>query len=1174
MKLKAIFKKPVGRPIEGVIKADDETSLRVEVEEYILTNEIEKRIESFLSAYTNFQGANGVWISGFFGSGKSHLLKMLALLLENRQVDDSPVIDLFMPKIEGNQLLLADVQKSVNIPSKSILFNIDQKADVISKSEVDALLSVFVKVFDQMCGYYGKQGHIAQFERDLDKRDLFEQFQSNYQSMAGIDWNQGREQALFEAGNIAKAYSKTTGEAENMAFGIIDKYREQYSVSIEDFANQVNAYIEQQPHGFRLNFFVDEVGQYIADNVKLMTNLQTIAESLATKCRGCAWIIVTAQEEMEMVIGEMGRKQANDFSKIQDRFSNRMRLTSADVAEVIQKRLLVKTSEATALLTDLYYAHSNNFKTLFDFADGSKSYRNFRDQDHFISSYPFVPYQFDLFQSSIKALSVHNAFEGQHSSVGERSMLGVFQKVVVDIEELEIGQLAAFDLMFEGIRSALKSYIQGAILQAEKHLDDTFATRLLKTLLLVKYVKDFKPTIRNLCILMLDNFNQDISALRTNIEESLNLLEQQTYIQRNGEHYEYLTNEEKDIEQEIKSTEVEQPEVSDELQKIIFDQIVRQQKIRHEESKRDYPFSRKLDDRQFGRDHEIGINVITPFHEHFENKKLLVNLSAKIPDDMLVILPPDARLMRDLLTYKQTEKYIRQNISASQVETTRHILEQKSSQNQLRYDELKAQIHSQVSNADILVAGERIESGFGEAQTRVVSGFQKLIASTYTNLGMLRSVNYTENDIAKYLQSSDSGLMGTGATSLAETELELLTSIQNNSNKGIRTTLKALLEKFERKPYGWHFAAVLCILAMLCARGKVEVRIDGNLLEENDMLERAFRNTHGHGNVLLDPQIEFTATQVRSLKEFFQDFFDTVPNSSEARSLARETGEMFQAKLEELKGSAHRKQQYPFLEALDPIIDRIRKIVGKSYSWYLEELVQQKVDLMVMKEEVIDPIHKFMNGSQKVIFDHARDLVQDQKPNLHYIEDNEVEKIQSLLNASDCYKGNGMQQLKSITDHLKKNIESRIKDETSRAVQELTGMENNLCGLQEFSRLNDDRQDEVRMHFRQTAAEIENQELIAVIRDISRKFKESTHPKLLSLITLSDQQNPSIEGSDTTGEGKDKIRNIEYIPFGSMKLNSAFDKAWLADEEDIDVFLKRLREILLNEIRNNKRIQI
>ena len=196
MTLKTIFNKPVDRPIEGVIKADDEASLRLEIEEYVLTNEVEKRLESFLDAYNNYEGANGVWVSGFFGSGKSHLLKMLALLLENRQIDGASALDLFLPKCGDNEILRGDLKRAVAIPSKSILFNIDQKADVISKTQIDALLAVFVKVFDEMCGYYGKQGHIAQFERDLDSRGLYEQFKSAYESSAGRTWQKGREQEL------------------------------------------------------------------------------------------------------------------------------------------------------------------------------------------------------------------------------------------------------------------------------------------------------------------------------------------------------------------------------------------------------------------------------------------------------------------------------------------------------------------------------------------------------------------------------------------------------------------------------------------------------------------------------------------------------------------------------------------------------------------------------------------------------------------------------------------------------------------------------------------------------------------------------------------------------------------------------------------------------------------
>ena len=195
-------------------------------------------------------------------------------------------------------MLSGALQKAVSIPSKSILFNIDQKADVISKTDVDALLAVFQKVFDEACGFYGKQPHIAQFERDLHGRDLLKAFKDTFENVAGKPWERGREQALLEAPNIAIAFAQVSGVDPADAKDILAQYRKDTRVSIEDFADTVKAWIDQQAPNFRLNFFVDEVGQYIADNVKLMTNLQTIAESLNTICKGQAWLIVTAQQEI------------------------------------------------------------------------------------------------------------------------------------------------------------------------------------------------------------------------------------------------------------------------------------------------------------------------------------------------------------------------------------------------------------------------------------------------------------------------------------------------------------------------------------------------------------------------------------------------------------------------------------------------------------------------------------------------------------------------------------------------------------------------------------------------------------------------------------------------------------------------------------------------------------
>lgn len=1185
--LKHIFQKPVNRPIEGVIKADDDASLRLEIEEYVLTNEVEKRLESFLDAYNNYEGANGVWVSGFFGSGKSHLLKMLALLLENREVDGAHTLDLFLPKCGDNEILRGDLKRAVAIPSKSILFNIDQKADVISKTQIDALLAVFVKVFDEMCGYYGKQGHIAQFERDLDSRNLYEPFKQAYESIAGRTWHKGREQALLEARNIAKAYAQVTGGDETTAAGILDKYRSQYRLSIEDFAEQVNAYIERQPANFRLNFFVDEVGQYIAENVKLMTNLQTVAESLATKSRGRAWVIVTAQEDMGSVIGEMGNQQGNDFSKIQARFANRMKLTSQNVDEVIQKRLLTKTEGGTQILSDIYHDQANNFKTLFDFADGSQTYRNFQDREHFIHCYPFIPYQFALFQSAIQNLSQHNAFEGKHSSVGERSMLGVFQQVAIQISDHEIGQLATFDLMFEGIRTALKANIQRAVLQAENHLDSPFAIRVLKALFLVKYVKEFKPTVRNLCVLMLEGFNHDLPALKKRLEEALNLLEQQTYIQRNGDVYEFLTDEEKDVEQEIKNTEVEASDVAAELEKIVFDHVIKQRKIRYDQNGQDYPFARKLDERLHGRDYELGIHIVSPFHEHSGNETTL-RMHSMGRDELVVIMPPDEWLMRDLLMYKRTEKYIRQNISIAQQEAIKRILTDKGFQNRERFTELQQRVQELLGKATLLLSGANVDLAHGDAQNRIVRGFHELITRAYPNLRMLRGHTYTENDIALCLNTAQDGLFGNDATSLAESEQEVLAFIQSNGRSGIRTTLKSLVEKFERRPYGWYLAAILCTLAKLCARGKVVASTDSNTLEDAE-LERALRNTQGFGNVVLEPQVEFSNAQVRGLKEFHEDFFDGPPSAGEAKALGKETLAAMQALAHQLAPLLAQTAQYPFLVSLKPVQDKVQNLAAKPYTWYLTELSREEEDLLDMKENVIDPIRKFMSGPQKAIFDEARDFIQTQEANLDDIDGDEAEQIKASLLDAACFKGNRMQQIKTCLDTLQTKVANQLQAAIDNASTTVNTLKMRLCAMPDYQALTPQQQADIAEPFDVFIRQIAQQTLIPVISARVSRFEEQDYHRLLSQLTQWAQPVPAPvskpvpdaapgtpcavqDAAVSSRVTPPPETRVEYVT--SRSLNVPFNKAWLADEADVDTYLKAMREALLYAINQGKRIQI
>jgi hypothetical protein len=376
---------------------------------------------------------------------------------------------------------------------------------------------------------------------------------------------------------------------------------------------------------------------------------------------------------------------------------------------------------------------------------------------------------------------------------------------------------------------------------------------------------------------------------------------------------------------------------------------------------------------------------------------------------------------------------------------------------------------------------------------------------------------------------------------------------------------------------------VLCTLANLCARGKLEVRADGNLLEA-DALEKALRNTHGHGNVVLEPQIEFTASQVRALKEFFEDFFDTPPAASEAKALGKETGTALQDFMHQLTPLAAMVSHYPFLNALTPVLEKIKALTGKSYTWYLTELTRQEDALLDMKEGIIDPVRKFMGGPQKDIFDRARKFIQDQDPNFAYIEGDEAGQITGMLSDPDCFKGNCMQQVKLLLETLENKVNGQIETEIAEAREMVAALKSRIEGMAEFGVLNEEQKEQISRPFDEFNAGIERQKLIAVIRDTLRRFEESEYQRLLSNMTAWAQPTPkpepvSVPGGAATPEPSQKPKppektkpRIEYVPSRNLKVS--FDKAWLADEADVDKYLKSMREALMEEIQKGKRIQI
>jgi hypothetical protein len=790
MKQKEIYLKDIFRRIEGVIKANDDRHLMQELEEYVLTNELlgisnkNRMLPGLFEELVQKNFDSSIWISGYFGSGKSHLLKMLSLVLQNKEINGVKCADVFASKATDDFELERNIKKVATIPTETILFNIAAKSDGITSlgTTIDPVLSIFLKVFNELLGYDPLNPEIAEIERHLDSINKYNYLKTEYQKRFDKSWEKGRESIFLNQHELAEIYAEIKSISEEEANRYIDNLINNYRLDIEGFCVLVAKYIKSKQPGFRLVFCVDEVGQFIAENVGLMLSLQTIAETLSTKTQGQSFMIVTSQNDLNATIGDLTAKQAHDFSRIQGRFTLKVPLTSANADEVIQKRLLKKNEASQSLLTDIYEKEQNNVKTLLKFNDGSRQYQTYKDIDHFINTYPFIPYQFDLFQASIKALNDHNAFIGSQQSVGERSMLGVFQQVAKANAEKEIDKIVTFSQMYEGIKDVLQSNIQSDILQAHKSIESELAEDVLKALFLVKYVKGFHASVGNITTLLLPKFDVDLATFSMHVQEALNLLENQTYIQRTaGDLYEYLTNQEKDVENEIKSMDIDPTAPGELLAGYLFDDILRDSKVKLDTNNQPYEFGKKLDDNLIGKDKDFYVNFITPLNTNSVTTSNVNMVSIGHPNDLIVLLPEDKRLFDELRLIRKTEKYIQTTSSPALDATKQRILSEKAQQNQDRKRAVLNQLKENIGDARMFLNGSELNDiGSKDPKTKITQGIQQLIKTIYTNLKML-TVDFTEAHLSKIIHSQDSMLF---ANNLHEIEIEL------QNRKGTSQTMK------------------------------------------------------------------------------------------------------------------------------------------------------------------------------------------------------------------------------------------------------------------------------------------------------------------------------------------------------------------------------------------------
>jgi hypothetical protein len=731
--------------------------------------------------------------------------------------------------------------------------------------------------------------------------------------------------------------------------------------------------------------------------------------------------------------------------------------------------------------------------------------------------------------------------------------------------------------MFEGIRSSLKAAPQKQVQLAERHLDNPFAVRVLKALFLVKYVDGFKATARNLAVLLYDRFGLSLPGLQESVKEALAVLEQQTYIQRSGETYSYLTNEEQDIEKEIKGVDVDSSEVADHFFKILYAHVMKQQtKFHYGKTGQDFPLGYMFDDALKSQPKELTIHFISPVNP---NELTNIRLQGAGKPELRVVLEPETRLVGEISMLLKTSKYVKQKQGTSITESTRRVLDQKSEESTSREKEIAERVKKAVSKAKLYIDTVEVTSSATAADARISDGMNQLVARTYPQLSLLGGKLYPEADVAKYTSPDDDSL--DGIVSQLETAAEEVYSsgILQRDMLGEQVTIKKLVDQFQMKPYGWDYGSVLCAIAQLFGKGRVTIELDNVALKRTEVAQQ-IRNSQKHASLVVRKQASFDPTKVKVFSDFVKEFFDEAAPSKDPIELAQSGAERLRVKLDQLKDIVLHSR-YPFTIALQAPIELLEAVVGKPTNWYLSEFTGGD-ELVEAKNDVILPIDQFINGPQATIFDGAQQFLKQAADNLSYLPAGAASITESIIADPAIFRGNKVNQLKSAVDDLRSMLESLIQEEQKTATAAILVRRDSIRETGYFVSATNEAQQNALSEIDMEIARLEKETSIAKLRLAPSAFAQITFPRLLAELEAAHSAAPSnVSGGDGNGEtgesrGDDSPLRPqpapEFIQIAQIAIEGG--TAVLVSNSDVDNYVEALRAELYQAIATGKRITL
>lgn len=951
--IKSLFDKQIDRRIEEVIKVDqtDEEILRDEIDEYVTTASISRYYGDIFERYAETPNKPhegiAIWVSGFFGSGKSSFAKMVGLSIENRQIMGEPAAERFAKRTGDQKLKVLLKTISEKIPTHAVIFDVSTDRGIRSGNQT--LTEIMYGLFLQSLGY-AKDLDLSELEIGLEEAGRLTQFEEEYQKLFSKAWVNEKGKVAFALSEASRVLHSLEPDTYPMADSWVKAVKNKADISPGKFAERATELMKRRRPGQSLMFVVDEVGQFVARDVQKMLDLQAVVQNLGVKGRGKHWVVVTSQEKLGELVSGLDDKKI-ELARLMDRFPLQVHLEPSDISEVTSRRVLSKNAVAQTALGKLFDDHRGRLTEHTRMTADIKLPELSRDS--FIDLYPLLPYQIDLIIQVVSGLRTQGG-ASKHVGGANRTIIKLAQQLLinpaVNLAEESLGALVCLDQVYDLVEGNIGSEVRAKITAIAKELNHPLAQPVAKVICLLQYVKSVHRNAENIAAALHPGVAAD-SQLAA-VKEALAELEATHKVRRGDDGYRIPTPAEDDWER-LRNGINPKPGDSHRLYSEVLSSFWQPPPSHTLFESKTFKAGLAIQGREVvGGDMMFQLYLAEAGQEFQSQAAELRTRSQQERKNVFWAVALNEAIDRETVELFRSKEMLSRKERETKGEDTPGLIAEERIRQRRYSDELRRLIKAACLAGSVYFRGNdrspddrpvdvnksaaeilgqvlpEVFDRFKEAAAKpaeVKKGVEALLTaenlqglpSVFGSLGLLR------DEKGKIIFRVESGPLK-----------EILDRIDERANYGDTASGRFLADEFAKEPFGWDFETVRLLVLSLLRAGKIEATSKGQTFDTVSGVEA--RETFSHNNLFRQaafrPKKGIEFEELVKASEAFRDTFGTEVRELNAGTIVHELRKEV-ARQEDTVSSALsqlKSHRLPGDSALDGAIGQMKAILRGS----------------------------------------------------------------------------------------------------------------------------------------------------------------------------------------------------------------------------------------------------